>query len=366
LSEPRYFRLDARCFLTPGARRGVVHNLETGEAMWLDEANTDALLRSETNEPVADPPELFGRLEERGWGFFSAHPVFVDKLRTYNVFREKRIWKETPFVATAVLQLTNDCVRRCATCAGAFCPICRVFADGGAPLTTEEWLAVVDEVALFGGQQVILTGGEALLHADVARIAAAALARGLRVQVHTSGLLAPPDDLPEVAFSILVKEKGEIAGIVERFGGKHAVTLLLEEIEPAAVAATLPGHWAALRVSPAPPSISKETLMVTPFERFFARKLTDNCLNGKIYVAYDGGVVPCFGHRGPRIGDVRGEDGFAAAIRVLVDDYWNVPADRVDINRPCARCEFRYCCNACRYVDPATQCGYDVDSSVWK
>ena len=366
MSEPNYFRLDARCFLTAGVRRSTIHNLETGEVMWVDEPNTTALIRSESNEAIDDPPELFRELERRGWGFFSAQPVFVDKLRTFNIFREKRIWKETPYVSLAVLQLTNDCVRRCGTCSSAFCPICTVFDDGRVPLSTEEWLAVLDEVALFGGQQVLLTGGEALLHPEVGRLATAAAARGLRVQIHTSGLLPPPSDLPDVAFSILVRSADEIPGIVERFGRCAHVSLLLEGMEPAAVTGLVPGHWVAIRVSPDPPSIAKHNLMVTPFDRFFARRMTDNCLNGKIYVAYDGTVLPCFGHRGAPVGAVRGDGGFAAAVRALVDDYWNVPVDRVDINRACARCEFRYCCNACRYVDPARQCGYDVDSALWK
>ena len=334
--------------------------------MWVDEPNTAALIRSEANEPLDEPPELFLELARRGWGFFSPRPVFVDKLRTFNAFREKRIWKETPYVSLAVLQLTNECVRSCSTCTTAFCPVCTVLPGSRALLATDEWLAVLDEVALFGGQQVLLTGGEALLHPGVARIAAAATARGLRVQIHTSGLLPPTPDLRDVAFSILVRERGEIPGIVERFGERAHVSLLLEGMEPGSVNGAVPGHWVAVRVSAEPPSIAKHNLMVTPFDRFFARRTTDNCLNGKVYVGCDGTILPCFGHRGASVGDVRGEGGFAAAVRVLVDDYWNVPVDRVDVNRPCARCEFRYCCNACRYVDPASQCGYDVDSSVWE
>lgn len=366
MSERRYFRLDSRRFLTVGAQRGVVHDLETGAAMWLDAPNTAALQRSETNEPIEIEPELFGRLEERGWGFFTSQPPFVDKLRRYNVFREKRLWKETPFLSTAVLQLTNDCVRTCAACASAFCPICRLSEDGREPLTTAAWLSVIDEVALFGGQQLILTGGEALLHPDLSRIAAAGRARGLRVQIHTSGLLAPPADLPPVTFSILIRGVGEIAGVVERFGERDGVTLLVDEIEPAALAGRVPPRWIVLRTSSRPPSITKDKLLLTGFERFFARALTDDCLNGKIYIGHDGAVFPCFGHRAAPLGYVRDADGFASAIRILVDDYWNVPVDRVDAERPCARCEFRYCCSSCRYFDPVDRCGYDPDASVWK
>ncbi len=127
----RYFRLNPECFLITGQTGSVIHNLYTGEAIWCNQDNTAALAKSEANNPIGEDSALFHELERRNWGFFADQPPFVDKLRTFNVFREKRLWKETPYIAMAVLQITNACNRACPSCETAFCPICKVFAEEG-------------------------------------------------------------------------------------------------------------------------------------------------------------------------------------------------------------------------------------------
>ena len=362
----RYFRLNPECFLTVGAKRSVVQNLYTGEALWMDPESTQALVRSETNLPADETLAVFQQLEQRKWGFFSDHPPFIDKLRTFNVFREKRLWKETPYIGTAVLQLTNECRRGCPSCTSAFCPICTVFPQRGREsLTVEEWRQLISELRGFGTRFIIFTGGEAFLFPGLADLVLHAAALGVAVQVHTSGLLRPQNDFPEAGFSILLTHEKELPYIAANFAGRRYVTLLNMGVPPSSLAGFLAEGWKVQNVSPNQPCLTKEHLLQTDFDRFFARKQTESCLNGKIYIAHDGAVFPCFGHKDAALADVR-KDSLGAAVKVLMENYWNVPIDKVDLNRKCSRCEFRYCCSSCRYMDAEHGCSYQPDCGAWQ
>ena len=362
----RYFRLNPECFLTVGVQRSVVQNLYTGEATWMDADSTKALIRSESNQPVDETLAVFQELERKKWGLFSDQPPFIDKLRTFNVFREKRLWKETPYIGMAVLQLTNECRRGCASCSTAFCPICTVFPENGRePLTMEAWRELIAELRGFGTRFMIFTGGEALLFDGLADLVLHAVSLGVGVQVHTSGLLRLPAEFPDVGFSILLTDAADLPAVATNFAGRRFVTILNMGVAPAALAGYLAEGWTVRNVSPDQPALTKEHLVETDFDRFFARKQTESCLNGKIYIAHDGAAFPCFGHKGARVADVR-KDGLGAAVKVLMEKYWNVPIDKIDPNRKCSRCEFRYCCSSCRYMDPDRGCAYDPDRGAWQ
>jgi len=83
----------------------------------------------------------------------------------------------------AVLELTNRCNLRCPHCA----------SNSGPPrkneLTTDEWLAVIDDMAALGGEEITLIGGEVFLHPDWLRIAHHVTEVGMELAIVTNGLL---------------------------------------------------------------------------------------------------------------------------------------------------------------------------------
>ena len=368
LSSNKYFRLNPECFLITGEKGSVVHNLYTGEAIWCDQADTAALVQSETNHPVNETVSVFRELKQKHWGFFSDKPPFVDKLRTFNIFRESRLWKETPYISMAVLQVSNVCNLNCPSCETSFCPICKVFpstVEDGEPLSTGDWLDLITELKRFGTQWIVFTGGEALVFTDLETLVRHASSLGIVVQVHTNGLLPLPPDFPDVAFSILLSDVTALPVIVENFGARHNVTLFNSGVDPQIIAETVRSSWRVQVVSPEPPTIEKKNLMEIGFERFFTRKLNDSCLNGKIYVTHNGAVLPCFGHKDSPVANIK-RNGLAASVKVLVENYWNVAIDKIDSDRKCNQCEYRYCCNSCRYLDVEQKCKYDIKEGTWQ
>jgi radical SAM protein with 4Fe4S-binding SPASM domain len=83
----------------------------------------------------------------------------------------------------AVLELTNRCNLRCPHCA----------SNSGPPrkneLSTDEWLAVIDDMAALGGEEITLIGGEVFLHRDWLRIARHVTDVGMDLAIVTNGLL---------------------------------------------------------------------------------------------------------------------------------------------------------------------------------
>jgi PqqA peptide cyclase len=90
---------------------------------------------------------------------------------------------ELPSPYTLVAELTHRCPLACPYCSNPTELVRR-----HDELSTEHWLRVIDEAAELGVMQMHLTGGEPLARADLELIAERARARGLFVNLITSGV----------------------------------------------------------------------------------------------------------------------------------------------------------------------------------
>jgi radical SAM protein with 4Fe4S-binding SPASM domain len=81
-----------------------------------------------------------------------------------------------------LLEITQRCNYKCVHCIRD-CP------DHPAPdpMTTDDWKAVIDDVAAIGGIAVSVTGGEATVREDLVEILAHARARGLALSLKSNG-----------------------------------------------------------------------------------------------------------------------------------------------------------------------------------
>jgi pyrroloquinoline quinone biosynthesis protein E len=98
---------------------------------------------------------------------------------------------------TLVAELTHRCPLACPYCSNP-----RDLVRGRNELTTEEWLAVVDDAAALGVMQMHLSGGEPLARSDVEVIAARGRARDLYVSLVTSGVPLERDRLERLALHL--------------------------------------------------------------------------------------------------------------------------------------------------------------------
>jgi pyrroloquinoline quinone biosynthesis protein E len=101
---------------------------------------------------------------------------------------------ETPRPYTLVAELSYRCPLACGYCSNPL-----QLERHATELDTDGWRAVIADAAALGVLQVNLTGGEPLVRADLAEVAAAARARQLYVNLITSGIPADRARLAELA-----------------------------------------------------------------------------------------------------------------------------------------------------------------------
>lgn len=359
-----YFKLNPECYLVAGSTRATVQNLQTGGIFWLDEAQSAYLLQSESGVPLETPAEVHQTLAAKGWGFFSQEPVYVDKVRPINAFREKKLWKEAPVFNMAILQIINHCNRSCAGCGDSFCPIC--FVDDTAPgkpvLSTAKWQQVIKSVAAAGAGSVLFTGGECLLHPDLHHLIKCAIGEGLKVGVQTNGRISL-DKLPAyVSVTVRLNTLEDFEQIATNIEMCRQLSFLCQDFSPDLLNGRLRSSWSARQVASAGPRISMSSLTPCDMDRFFVRKTRDSCLNGKMFICYDGSLVPCLQERKNVIGDVTRED-FSALYKKLINDYWCAPFQ--DQAGKCSECEFVFVCGACKSLHVEQRCSYDPGIGQW-
>lgn len=100
-----------------------------------------------------------------------------------------RVSLEKNIPLTAVVELTRRCPLSCAHC---YLPETRGRVRPGRELSARQWIGIFRELAALGSMNLVLTGGEPLLRADLPEIAAGAAELGFGVTVFTTGLPAKP------------------------------------------------------------------------------------------------------------------------------------------------------------------------------
>ncbi len=298
-------------------------------------------------------------MAEKGWGFFSSKPFFVDKTRPMNIFGERRIWLQQPQFAMAILQLTEECDKACDNCGKSFCPIC--FSNPAvkqSPLSVPQWEKIIAQIVSAGCKSIMFTGGESLLYNGLERLTAHALDMGAEVCVHTNGQIALDKIQENVALNVLIDQGSDLQRIFHNLKGRKKVSLILHDMELTQINFDIDKTWDLRMSTSCEPVRGKKYLNSVKMNDFFYRKLKDPCLNGKMFILSDGSVVPCFQGRNKKIGNLADED-FAEVYRKLIVDYWYASIDQRATNPKCRQCEFRYACSVCRFSNPDVSCQYD-------
>lgn len=360
-----FFRLNPECYLVPGKSSSVIYNLLTNEMLWLNKESTDKLINSELNNSINKKDTLFAELEQMDYGFFTDSRCFVDKIRTINSFNQKKMWKETPNINVAILQIINDCNLNCSFCGNAFCPSCTRFNNKAQKdiLSLEDWLSVIDELSFFKVQSIMFTGGEIALYPYLKQLIEHALEKEINISIHTNGTIAIknlPFEEINVIFSASTDE--QLKSIINNYSFLGKATLCLLNSDNLSDNPDIPSTWKKLSVNINEPDIFKSNLDKIDLDKFFMRKLKNPCLNGKITIAYNGDIFPCFGYK-ESLMNLKCSS-ISNAVQVLSKDYWNTSVDK--LGSKCTECEFRYSCNSCKLTDLSKKCHYNMEEGLWK
>lgn len=286
----------------------------------------------------------------------------------------------------AFLELTARCNLRCRHC----------YADatgvaGAADLDAGFWRRVLADVQALGGQGVVLTGGEPMLHAGFAGLLEDACARfgAERVGVLTNGTLVDEAAAalfarwrPSLSLSFYASEAATadamtgVSGSFERTiaafrrlqaaqapfgvnvvlasgaGGElPGVRAFLEGLgiprERIACNPVLPtGRGCALRSELELLRADFPHELVRPPQVAGERRLgCGTCWQGQLTVAGDGTVLLCNMLRDRSVGDLRAQSLAAVVASEKCQSEWSFGLDQVE---PCRECELRFSCHDCR------------------
>jgi len=116
-----------------------------------------------------------------------------------------------------VWNITQACNLRCVHC------YARAKATGGPDeLTTDQGLALIDDLAEFGSPVMLFSGGEPLMRPDLASLIKRAVRNGMRAVISTNGTLLTPDkasELKDLGLSYVGISLDGLAEVNDRFRG---------------------------------------------------------------------------------------------------------------------------------------------------
>ncbi|WP_294359428.1 hypothetical protein [uncultured Clostridium sp.] len=361
----KYFNLNPECYLILGKNKSVIQNLLTRDVIWLNEEETQLMIKVERGDKVDESNEYLNELAMRGFGFISEKRYYIDKIRTMNLFNQKKFWKDRPIVFSAILQLTNKCNMNCDQCNKIFCPICtKTLYDNDISCNVDIWEKTIDELIKFGLKNIILTGGEVTLYEGLNEIIDFSISRGLNVTISTNGLNKLEKLYNDVEIIINVFEDKQMNAIKENYSEFDNIKIFnysTENIEKE----NINKNWEVIEVSEGTPTINIENILKTDLILFDANKYNNSCLKSKIYITSNLNVIPCFGDRTSIIGNVL-EDGISTIIYKLSTNYWNKPKVKYKNNHKCGNCEFRYSCSVCTNLNADENCNYRMELGEWK
>jgi len=181
---------------------------------------------------------LLGRLAAAG---------FIEGIRGYHSVKRIR-----PY-AFARLHLTHRCQLECIHCYTSSSP----YLPRDRELTTERWVRVVEDFAEQGGEKILFTGGEALVHPGCIQIMRCAHDSRLEVMLFSNGILIPRHikDLKEIADVVQISIDGPTAETHDAIRGPgsfekamRAIHVLLDSGVQTRMSTTImPNNWLAVK-----------------------------------------------------------------------------------------------------------------------
>lgn len=345
-----YFSLLNQCVLVLGEEKGVIYNLKERRAIELDSAACELMAYSEKGNRLTDEMEksdMLRHLKEIGWGFFSEHRYFIDKIRPYNHYTLTRPDLAPDNPQAAYLQLNHTCRIGAKECRTRFCTPCRCTNENDNSLTLHQWTDIVDRLYCTGVRTFFLTGGDVLAYEELGELCSHIRAFGIMpvliVNCADERLQAVDKDIPLLIYMCAGGISiDEIRSAAAAF--KH-VTVLSEHSVPA------DEKIRSIQVK-STGIIERDNFVIPGVDEFYQRKDRDLCLFGRIFVKSNGDVVPCFQMGEDRIGNLC-DDSVRAIVQALSEHYWR---GNTKIDAACRKCEWFYACPVCKGMSSEKVC----------
>ena len=354
----KYFRLNSESYLVVGKNRAMLHNIIENKSVWLNKNVAKLVKQAEMGSCIQEKDlAIFKILQDNKYGIITDLPVFIDKLRAFNVFNEKKLHKKAPSISSAVLQITNRCDMNCKNCGNFFCPMC--MRNRGETLTLDNFKHIIDCLYNYGLRNITLTGGEPALYPYLANLMLyITKIKKMKLFICTSGLIKIPKLHKNCNLIIKLYDPSFISKIESNYRNYDNVTVL--EINSKIKFSNY--NWKSKSIFQEEPILNKDNaLCKVDFDSFNVMKSNDSCLSGKVMISHNGDFYPCFQCKQP-VGNIKNRE-FHELILDIIQKYWTIPAFKK--KQKCSICEFRCNCNSCSFMNPDKNCKYNVEEATW-
>lgn len=343
-----YFKLNNSCFIKSDDKGSVLYNLAKKDLVELNIQETNLLTYAENGGKLSHEQinsDLLISLKNMGWGFFSNHKYFIDKLRPYNKFSLSRLDLFPLIPSTAYLQLTGQCSLGADLCKSKFCMPCKCF-DNTKTLTIDIWKKVIDSLIEFGTSNFILTGGNIFKCSYLIELIN--YIRNLEASV--SIIINEPDEniycLDPDTKIICNQCSFEYSDKMLLDLAKHFKNMIFMSEKNVSFPAD---RFIKIKSEY---KIDEKNFVKPDVNKYYMRKNRDLCLLGKVFITMDGNIIPCFQMADKIIGNVLIED-IKIIIKKLADQHWNI---NYKYYSKCKDCRWFYACTSCQAFDAEKNC----------
>jgi len=363
LKDKCYFRLSPECLVVMGARRSVIHDLLSGEAIECDEEESFAIMTAENNSPVNclenHQIEVLKKIQAMGWGTFHEKPIYIEKVHDNSPLKESISWLKPPDLVNAYIEITHQCDLDCRHCNDGALQRCECLTckrgNRDVCIVKDDFLcAIVKTLCEMECARIILRGGNPFCAQEQIKKAVDA-ARNYDTSI---AIISNFVDIDEPRMELIIKNNIEmIVPVFEPTASEYdarvsrpgAYLKVMENMRrfKANGGSLLRKHSEPYTNQTGAPEYlpNREKMQIFPMQ---FKQVNSTCLYGSLAIRSNGLVVPCPGLDSFVVGDLASENLSAIIGEKRLDKFWHATKEKVT---QCNSCEFRYCCEDCRALE---------------
>jgi radical SAM protein with 4Fe4S-binding SPASM domain len=348
-----------------GENGGLIYNLKDGNMYGLAKGESDLVGRAEAGCEMQKEAisTILNELAALDLGFFSEQHYFIDKMRPYSRYILSRHDLKAPNIVMAYLQITGRCNNSQDVCEGYFCAPCRCGHNNQGVLTVQQWSEIIDKLYDAGVRTFVLTGGDIYLYSGFRKILEYLLNKKVQVVLvlnHLTDLTAIVNENVSFVLFPCVNDGMNLEKSAVPVGTDINV-LCHEKVTEEQKQYYEKAGMKIIDIKSCQFSITEDVLTACSMEKFYARKDSDACLNGRVYIDCEGNVIPCLERRDMVVGNLIYED-FYYVLKKVISNYW---LSKIPLASKCEKCQWFYACPSCRFMDTDRVCSFHPSTNEW-
>lgn len=389
-----YFRLYEECYLVNGEEQACIYDLFNEKVFHLDMELKNILIMAENNKSLNEISKELGikreeleeklkRIEANQVGGFYVNPPFIEKVTLHPSWKDNLFFKLPPQLNRAFIELNSECNENCFFCDSKRyslrfrCMGCRKRKIDSKRVTIEKWKEYLEQLYVLEIRELYITGGNVFLEIDKlkeiigfskklgfrnitvvsgikdmnAMIQLGDMAHGVRFIMQRyldEDYMKQIENDPIINYLGCLEKSHYLFVFILDYHNKHLVndiaTRLLRNLGKGSFYFDYLLDFENMTDEQLKEiKFTGDRITLTDFS---IRTKFNPCLKSTISITADGVITTCPGLREYPLS----ENGtlMEAVASDNLKKYTTLNCNKIE---PCNKCEYRYLCNDCRYIE---------------